>query len=214
MITENQFRKSASLLGVEVAAIKAVAEVEGNGRSFLLTGEPIILFEPHVFWKELKKRGVDPNKHATKMITVLLNGKKHTMPCDDPKAPILYPTWVQGLYGPSSTQHSRLQRASKINREAALSSCSWGQFQIMGFNYKLAGFKTLQEFINAMYKDEDSHLQAFVSYIKNTYLDDELRNHDWKGFARGYNGPLYHKNRYDIKLEAAYIKHKKASALK
>ncbi len=185
-LSEQAFKDAANLLGVEVAVIKAVDAVESNGNGFLSTGEPIILFESHVFWKELKKRGVDPTKHT--------KGNED----------ILYPVWGTKPYGKPYEQHARLQRAAEINRDAALSSASWGRFQIMGYNYKLAGFKNLQGFINAMYKDEGEHLTAFVNYIKNTGLEDELRNHDWGGFARQFNGALYWKNKYDLRLKKAY----------
>lgn len=204
MITEEQYKQCATSLAVDVATIKAVAHVESGGEGFLPTGEPKILFEPHVFWKELKKRAYDPNKFARQKITVTINGKKVVMPCDNVNDPILYPIWVPGLYGPSSKQHKRLQRASEIDREAALSSASWGKFQILGNNWRLCDCATLQDFINAMYESEDKHLELFTDYIQNTYLDDELRAKDWAGFARGYNGPLYYKNSYDKKLKAAY----------
>lgn len=189
MITEKQFKESAIILGVKVAAVKAVAEVESGGEGFLTTKEPTILFEPHVFWKELRKLGINPNNHTS--------GNED----------ILYPVWGSKPYGKYSQQHSRLARATKINRAAALKSASWGKFQILGANYKLAGFVSLQDFINAMYKSEDAHLMAFTNFIQQTFLDDELRALDWKGFARGYNGPLYYKNNYHGKLAVAYKKY-------
>ena len=190
MITEEAFKDAAKAIGCDVAAIKAVAEVESSGSGFLPTGEPKILFEPHIFWKELRKRNINPQDYLP------LN------------ADILYPTWGTMPYGKQSEQHGRLQRAIKINNEAALMSASWGKFQIMGFNYRTAGFQLLQSFITAMYKDEDSHLLAFTNYIIATHLDDELREQDWSGFARQYNGAAYHKNKYDEKLVAAYIANK------
>jgi hypothetical protein len=190
MISENQFSNSAQILNVEVAAIKAVAEVESRGDGFLTDGKPKILFEPHIFWKQLREKGIDPNLFM------------------EENPDILYPKWKSGAYGPVSKQHDRLEKAARINREAALLSASWGKFQIMGFNWKLCGVASLQEFINNMYESEDGHLRLFTIYIQNTFLDDELRNHDWAGFARGYNGPLYHKNRYDIKLKTAYLRYK------
>jgi hypothetical protein len=188
MISEKQYADSAKLLGAEVAALKAVAEVESGGDGMLLTGEPKILFEPHIFWKELRKAGIDP-------ATIQGAGD------------ILYPTWGTKPYGKVSQQHERMGRAAAINREAALKAASWGKFQILGSNYKLAGFDNVQDFVNAMYKGEDEQLEAFVNFIKNTFLDDELRAKDWKGFARGYNGALYTKNNYDKKLAAAYAKY-------
>ena len=190
MISEKQFADSANSLRVEIAAIKAVAEVESSGEGFLADGKPKILFEPHIFWKQLREKGIEPNMFM------------------EENADILYPKWKSGAYGPVSKQHERLEKASKINREAALLSASWGKFQIMGFNWKLCGTASLQDFINEMYESEDGHLRLFTNYIKKTFLDDELRGHDWAGFARGYNGPMYLKNKYDAKLRDAYLKFK------
>jgi hypothetical protein len=55
-----------------------------------------------------------------------------------------------------------------------------------------------------MYKSEDKQLELFVTYLKNSELDDELRLKDWRLFAAGYNGRYYWKNDYHNKLEKAY----------
>jgi hypothetical protein len=184
------YKEAADTLGVELAAIKAVAEVESSGSGFLNTGEPAILFEPHIYWKELVKRGINPEDHV--------KGNED----------ILYQKWGSKPYGPSSAQHQRLERATKINREAALSSASWGKFQILATNFRLCDCDSVQEFINAMYKDEGEHLRLFCNFLKNTGLVKHLKNKDWEAFARGYNGPSYAKNNYHKKLNASYIKHK------
>lgn len=190
MITESQFAKSAKLIGVEPAVIKAVAEVESNGEGFLSDGKPKILFEPHIFWKQLRQKGIKPEKHAAQ------------------NADILYPIWQAGKYGPISKQHDRLNRAIKIDKEAALRSASWGKFQIMGFNCSKCNCDGVESFVKRMSVSEDEHLNIFICYIKNAFLDDELIAHDWKGFARAYNGEFYWKNNYDKKLQAAYLKYK------
>lgn len=184
-LTEQDFIDAANSLGCEVAAIKAVAFVESGGKSgFKADGvTPKILFEGHWFHKLTK--GV---------FTTALNRD------------ISYPRWIKKYY--NQDQHQRLQKATALNREAALMSASWGKFQVMGFNYKLAGFNSLQGFINAMYKNERGHLMAFVAFVKHRRLDDELRARDWKGFAYGYNGKSYAQNRYDEKIENAYNKYK------
>jgi len=189
MITEKAFNDSAVLLGVEQAVIKAVAEVESSGDGFLPSGHPKILFEPHVFWAELKKRGIDP-----KTITGASD--------------ILYEKWTTGKYGKTSAQPERLKRAIAINKDAALSSASWGRFQIMGYNWAASGFATLDAFIAAIHIDEDQHLFAFINFVKSKNLVDELRRKDWVGFAKVYNGSGYKANKYDEKLATAYSKFK------
>jgi hypothetical protein len=188
MISELQFTQSAATLNVEVAAIKAIAEVESRGDGFVAPGKAKILFEPHIFWKELRAKGLVPEKFTS--------GNQD----------ILYPKWKAGAYGPVSKQHDRMSRAVAINREAALRSASWGRFQIMGFNWKACGCASLEEFVAAMSANEDEHLKLFTAYIRNRFLDDELRGHDWAGFALAYNGPMYRKNNYDTKLKEAYNK--------
>lgn len=189
MITQKAFEDSAALLGVGPAVIKAVAEVESSGDGFLASGHPKILFEPHVFWQELKKRGKDP----------------HTI---TGASDILYEKWTTGKYGKTSAQPERLKRAIAINKDAALSSASWGRFQIMGYNWAASGFATLDAFIAAMHIDEDQHLFAFINFVKSKNLVDELQRKDWTGFAKIYNGSGYKANKYDEKLAAAYQKFK------
>lgn len=180
-LTDDDFCQAARELGVSVAHVKAVAEVESRGSGFLPSGEPVILFERHIFHR--------------------LTGGKFSRQHPDISNP------SPGGYGASSRQHQRLQKAVALDREAALQSASWGLFQVMGFNWKLVGYKDLQEFINAAYRSEGDHLDMLVGYIQATGLDKALRNNDWHAFARGYNGPGYMRNRYHEKLAAAYKKH-------
>lgn len=177
-IQECDFVTAANLLGCEVAAVKSVAEVESAGGGFQSDGKPKILFERHYFHR-------------------LTNGK-YSKTHPDISNP------VAGGYG--SNQHARLEKAAKLDRNAALQSASWGKFQIMGSHWKSLGYASLQEFINAMYASETEHLMAFVKFVKANGLDDELKRKDWAGFARGYNGPGYAKNKYDQKMAVAYKK--------
>jgi hypothetical protein len=181
-----KFTEAATFLGIEEAVIKAVAEVESSGSGFLSTGEPVILFEPHQFWRELKKRGITPVE-----------------------SDICYQKWGKLPYGKSSEQHGRLEKAVKIHREAALCSASWGRFQIMGYHFKACGCNTIQDFINAMYKSEGEHLRLFCNFLKSQGLSNLLKEKNWESFAFRYNGAGYAKNNYHKKLHSAYLKHRK-----
>jgi N-acetylmuramidase len=189
MITEQMFVEASKAFTLEAALIKAVAEVESRGEGVLPDGRPKILFEPHIFWKQLQAHKLNPKSFQ----------KGNT--------DILYPSWKSSAYGPVSGQHDRLERASRIHREAALASCSWGKFQVMGFNWKACGSSSLQDFINSMYKGEEEQLVLFLRYLEKTGLIKALRLKDWRSFAAGYNGPLYAKNNYHNKLKAAYLKY-------
>jgi hypothetical protein len=188
-LTSESFARAAAALGCDVAAIRAVCEVEAPGGGFDATGQPRILFEGHLFSKATGGR-FDAS-HPT----------------------ISYPRWVRTFYatGPNADarnagEHRRLQVAASLDRAAALQSASWGRFQILGSNWKGAGAASLQGFINAMYASEDAHLDAFVALIKSWGLAPTLRERRWADFATRYNGPAYAQNAYDTKLAAAYAR--------
>ena len=186
-LTLADYQQAAKTLNVEVAAIQAVAEVESRGSGFMADGHPVILFERHVMFRELRKKlGVERALALEVQYPDIVNQKP-------------------GGYGPESQQPTRLERASKIDRECALLSASWGKFQIMGYHWKALGYPSLQGFINAMYHSESSQLTAFVTFIKiDPLLLKALRDRDWATFARRYNGPGYAANKYDIKMANAY----------
>ena len=180
-LTDADFQRAATLLGCEIATIKAAANVESRGIGFLVTGEPKVLFEAHIFdgLTGGKYRRSHPNISSAR--------------------------WNKELYGPAGLhQHKRLQQAILLDRNAALQSASWGKFQVMGFNWALVGRKSLQDFVNAQYRNEGEHLKDFVGYVIARGLKDELQQRDWAGFALGYNGEGYKENQYDTKMAAAY----------
>lgn len=77
----------------------------------------------------------------------------------------------------------------------------------MGMNFDRAGFPSVDAMVNAMSSSEDEQLDAIGNFLKHTSLRSSLQTHDWASFARGYNGPNYAINRYDIKLNAEYHKY-------
>lgn len=182
-LTRADFEVAAQLLGCDVASIMAVAEVESYGSGFNPDDTPVTLFEGHKFHQFTDGRF-------------------------DAKYPTLsYPKWTREHYGKTwQAEQDRLQLAMGLDREAALKSASWGRFQCMGFNHGLAGFEKLQDFVNAMYASERKQLMAFVSFVINTGLAPALRSQDWAAFAAGYNGAGFAKNKYDVKMAAAFDK--------
>lgn len=196
-LTEKDFLEASKVSNLDVALIKTICEVESVGDGFV-SGLPRILFEGHIFWSQLQKHGVDPNKHVL--------GNEN----------ILYESWTKKYYYGGAREWDRFTKASNIHKEAAMMSASYGLFQIMGFNYKLAGYDSVEEFFNGMFESEARHLAAFLSYIQNRTFRGEvlieyLRRHDWDSFAYAYNGPRHEENQYVQKMKSAFNKYSKES---
>jgi hypothetical protein len=187
-ITNKAYQEAADDLGCDVAAVKAVAEVESAGAGFLASGRVKILLEGHVFHKLTK--GKYDSSHPT----------------------ISYPKWTKQFYIGGEGEYRRFNEAFALDPNAAMKACSWGKFQIMGYNFSACGFDSVAEYVDAMKESEDEHLEAFIDYCKSDGLAKYLKSHSWAAFAKAYNGPGYQRNEYDKRLQAAYKKHLKDPA--
>ena len=167
----------ANKLGVSAAEIWTVVGVETSGCGFIPDGRPEIRYERHVFSRLTNHKFDDGN-------------------ISDP---------TQGGYGPEGAhQYDRLQAAVAKDRSAALMSASWGIGQVMGENFGLAGFPDVETMVTAMSDSEDKQLGAMANFLIGRRLQNALRVHDWSSFARGYNGPNFAINRYDVRLNAEF----------
>ncbi|HEX8266094.1 MAG TPA: N-acetylmuramidase family protein [Pyrinomonadaceae bacterium] len=185
----SDFETGANEMRCEPEAIMAVFSVESNGSGFLPSGKLKILFERHKFYKYADKQKRDEW------------ARKHPNICNK----------KSGGYFGGEDEYKRFNFAFSLDKHAALMSCSIGAGQTMGFNYALLGFRTVDEMWDYARTRERAQLDLFLRYCRETGLADELRRHDWAGFARGYNGEGYKRNKYDAKMAAAY---KKAKASK
>ncbi|MDM0116137.1 N-acetylmuramidase family protein [Variovorax sp. J22R133] len=187
-LAEGDFADAAQALGCEVAAVKAVAEVESRGGGFDAMQRPKILYERHVF-----ARCTDP---------------KGKFDASFPDVSGLRRPYAPGTYGNGEKQYQRLAQAIQLDRTAALKAPSWGMFQILGENFKACGFASVDDYASTMTISEAEHLKAFVNFIRgDARLLQAIRKRDWAGFARAYNGPEFAKFQYDTKMAAAYRKH-------
>jgi len=195
LLTNEYIDEKAIENGLAPASIKAVIKVESSGRGFYLNKRATILFEGHKFWGQLISKGFNPEEFQ------------------EGNEDILYKTWTTKHYSlDSKKEYNRLNRAIAIDKESALKSASWGMFQIMGFNYKLAGFDTVYEFVENMKISERNQLEAFFIFLKKGGCFKYLEAKEWTKFARCYNGSAFKKNGYDSKLKKAYFKSKDMGA--
>lgn len=174
-ITQQDLVDTAKQLGIEPEVMMAIARQESHGGGFFKNGQPKILFERHRMYALLKQEGFDA-KALEKQYPNLVNH-------------------VQGGYGPSSTQHARLEKARAIDERAALQSASWGRFQVMGENYR-DSYTTPQEMEKAMRASEKQQLDFFASFLRHKAggkLIKALNAHQWETVAMLYNGSHWRK---------------------
>lgn len=184
-LAADDFARAAAALGCDEAAVRAVVAVEARGTGWDSRNRPVMLFEPHVLYRNL-------------------SGAKRDAAV---KAGVAYAKWRPGAYPASSdARYAQLAAAMAIDEEAGLRACSWGLGQVLGENHVAAGFASAREMVAACLEGEAAHLDCMVGFITFHDLDDELGRRDWRGFARGYNGAGYAANDYDGKLSRAYAK--------
>ncbi len=188
LLKRQDLQQAADRLGVPLASVMAVNQVESRGEGFAANGRPVILFERHVMHARLQANGLS-EAEADALAA---------------KHPALVNRKPGGYIG-GTAEHQRLAQAQQIHYAAALESASWGLFQIMGYHWQRLGYFDAQHFADTMVLSEAAQLDAFVSFIEtDTALHKALKGKRWAEFARRYNGPAYARNLYDVKLARAY----------
>ena len=220
-VTKADIEVAAKELNCEPGLIYAIAKQESAHSSFIKIGNrtvPTILYERHWFKKLTKpdKKSPSPYEekyydicgasyHRTKKIKKKIknkDGKEINITEVVDKETGLTPK-SDDIYGPSGLyQYKRLTKAYQLDKSAALQSCSWGKFQIMGFNYSSAGYKDVFEFVKSMSTGDPAHIKAFLKFANsNKVLSSGLKEIDFEKIAEGHNGagwrsvnPEYAKN--------------------
>lgn len=194
-LTDADFIAAAKTLRCDVSAIRAVAEIESPKGGFLYddhAGEwrPTVLFERHVMYRRYKdKYGYDKAIAMVNQCPDIINTKS-------------------GGYIGGESEHRRIEKARKIDKNIGLESASWGMFQIMGYHWKALGFASVVDFVMAMSASEAKQLEIFVKFIQaNRTLLNAIRAKDFDLFALTYNGTGYRKNNYHVKMARANNKY-------
>lgn len=192
-LTERDYRRVADELGIEVATIKAVSDVEA-GKShigFFEPGKPVINFDRAVFARRLRRAGINVTKARG----------------SHPAAFAKIDVRKYGSYG--KAQYARLESGAEISDVIAKESTFWGMFQIGGFNWRKCDVKSVDEFVELMSQSEAMQLELFARFIRSNGMVKYLKAKNWRAFARAYNGGSYAKKGYHRRLAAAYGKYSK-----
>lgn len=176
--------------GVDPSGLLAVVEVESDGKSMEVDGKtPCLLFERHIFYRELKKR--QPGKLQAAI-----------------DAGLAHQDWRRATQyrdqGTSTKRLALIERARAIDTECANRSASWGVGQTMGFLAEELKFPNANAMLKFMMDGGiPAQVECMLREIKNKNLIPSLNNHDWAHFARIYNGSGYAANQYDTRMAAA-----------
>ena len=192
-LTEKDYEEVANELGVEVAAVKAVVEIEAGRehKGFWTDGKPLINFDLTVYRKMAQRRGINLGKYTS-------------------SHPLIFNRPDTKTYGSQQAAvQARLDQAFAIDSVSAIEGTFWGMFQIGGFNWRQCGTDSPREFLQLMSRSERDQLELFGEFITRTGLLPHLKTKNWSAFARGYNGPSYAARGYHTRLASAYAKHKK-----
>ena len=181
-----EITKAAQGLGIEAAALLAVADVESAGVAFCTIDgrrEPLIRFEAHYFDRRLNEQN-----------RAMARERGLAAP-------------VAGAIANPKTQGARwrmLEQAAAIDARAAYESVSWGLGQVMGAHWARLGYPSVDALVAEARSGVAGQARLMALYVDKAGLIPPLRGHDWASFARGYNGPAYAQNNYDLKIAAAY----------
>lgn len=189
-IKPHEFKRFAAMLNnTSSAKVMAFAMTESGKSAFFVSGRPKILYERHYFWRRVRVK-----------IPFLSNPKGGGYTMDSNRNGI-------------NDSWEKLADAICINPIAALESCSWGKFQIMGAHWKSLGYSSVLEFAYSMVISEYNHYEAFVRFIKANRLIGKLKRisedpETNRPIAKSYNGKLYYKHDYHGKIAKNYRKAK------
>jgi hypothetical protein len=169
-------------IGVGEDELHAFMDVEAAGDGFDSRGRPKMLYEKHVFYRNLPG-----SRRAAAVAEGLATSR-----------------WRPGRY--PSDSYPILARAYAFHPEAALKAASWGLGQILGENHAMIGYDTAAHMVTAFMADEENHLEGIVDFLIASGIDDDLRNRNWTNVARVYNGPGYAQHNYHGRMAEAFTK--------
>jgi hypothetical protein len=188
----SDFATAARELACETAAVRAVGRVESGGRSgFDEKKRPALRYEGHYFQRLTHSR----------------YDRSHPDLSNAYRSPQYRATHnLSGERG-ADQQWGLLHRAFALAPDAAVMSCSWGMFQVMGENARTAGWPDLRVFVTDMFASEHQHLRAFLGHCRHKGLTRYLQTRNWARFAFGYNGKRYADHDYHGQMARYYAQY-------
>ena len=149
---------------IPLAKLLAIIEVESSGSGFGKDGRLLVQFEPNVF---SRRSGVPLDK---------LNKW----------------TWDENKVDVQSKEWLAFEDASKLNPTIAMESTSWGLPQIMGFNFKLAGYQDVKSMVESFKVSEYNQIKGLLNFVSsNKALYNAIITGDYEKTSEIYNGKAH-----------------------
>lgn len=172
---------------VEPAALLTVVEVESGGKAFTTidgAAMPLILYEYHVFYRYPGLNDAQRKEAVNRKLAARRWGDLPYMKSQQ-------------------ARYNQLRKAAGINEQAAYAACSWGVGQVLGENADWLGYGQPRALAERAMEGIAGQLEVMMTFIKKRGLTPELAAHDWRGFARVYNGKGQ-VDYYATRMAAAY----------
>jgi len=189
----------ANELGIDVEIALAVICVESGGNGFGSDGKMLIRFENHVFHTYFGSKSENNQKIFDEHFT--FNTKKRR---DDHKYRANKSDDWQTSHTGQAAEWEAFEIARQIAETEAMYSISMGAPQVMGFNFKMIGYNSVQEMFTAFSKDIRYHIMALFDFCNaNGTRIQYLLTRDFLSFAKAYNG-LTAPEAYEQRLQQYY----------
>ncbi|WP_127489372.1 N-acetylmuramidase domain-containing protein [Paenibacillus ehimensis] len=189
---------NAQELGVDANVLAAVILVESSGSGFV-DGKLKIRFENHQFvdragYKELFTWSSEARWKGHKF----RESVKHE--------------WKMVHTGSQMGEYAAFEFAKKLKESAAYEAISMGMGQIMGFNYKQAGYHSAREMFDDFNRGHEQQINGMIHFMRGYNggkLLKALKNNDLRSFVTQYNGSGQ-VDAYTEKMEKAMETYRKA----
>lgn len=178
---------------LEPEMIMAFSKVECKREPFDSDGFPAILYERHVFYRNVvDHHGRRQAKEWAEKYPTICASKGYG----------------RGGYGSYAGQRKKFSKAFALCNDCAMEACSWGPFQELGENWEDYGFQNVGKFVDTMKDGLYGACIVFIRSIKARGLVVPMLNHRYATIAEKYNGKGYKQFAYDKQIQEAFEKAK------
>jgi hypothetical protein len=174
----------SGVLNIQPGVAVAVLAIESGGQAFAADGRMVIRFENHIFYQYWgKTHASDFSQHFRYNSGQVWTGHQWR--------PTTGQNWID-CHTSQSSEWDAFNFACSLDATAARTSISMGAPQIMGFNYAVVGYSSVDELFSAFSASERDQVVGFFDFVAGILPGNgavsALQKLAYKVFAASYNG--------------------------